>query len=126
MESGLVGSETELANRVLSLLHINEQAEETIRQQQVQLKRADQRIARLERKSVKRDDAFRQAIEDVDHHKKLAEDLRAENRTLRVALRGFSLVQHPRLDDPKSDGYGSVQSATNANAATQHKKEDSK
>jgi hypothetical protein len=42
----------------------------------------------------------------------------AENRTLRMALRGYSLPQHRRLDDLLSDGCGSVTEASTALSAS--------
>jgi SMC interacting uncharacterized protein involved in chromosome segregation len=91
--------EIELSTRVLSLLHINAESENTIEALHRKIRSLQAQCNGLKKQLRDRREHFEAALQEKDKADKLVDDLKAENRTMRVVIRGFGLTNVDRIDD---------------------------
>lgn len=107
-EGQVVDEESELRARVRALLHLNQEAEQRIARLERKIKGLTVQLGRTVAEAERHQEVFDRARISEQMSRKLIEDLRAENRTLRVALRGIALAERDRFDDPLSSPRDSV------------------
>lgn len=92
----------ELFGRVASLLHANEEAESFIKELLRKIHSLKAQCSGLKKQLRDQREHFEAALAAKIAAEKLVDDLKSENRTMRVVIRGFGLSKIDRIDDPLS------------------------